>query len=533
MTGIIYARYSSDNQREESIEGQLRECNEFAEKNGIKILDRYVDRAYSALVDKRPAFQQMIKDSHKRVFDIVLVWKLDRFTRNAEDSAIYKAILRRNGVTVVSAMERISDDASGAFLENILVVMSAYYSADLAEKVKRGMTENALKCKYNGGGLPVGYVIDSNQYFQINPLIAPLVLEAFKRYTERGKVKEIVDWLNDKGVQTNRKKPMTINSVNRMLKNRVYIGEYHHGEHIMPGGVPAIVPEDLFDRAQECLAKNKKAPARHKAEDDYLLTTKLYCGHCGVFMVGESGTSHTKLVHHYYKCVTVKKRRNCKKKTVRKNWIEEVVVQYAMQLINNDAVLDNVVREIMAFQRRENTTLPLLRKQFAETQRSIEKMLNAIQQGMFHESMRKRLDELETMRDDLNIRILQEEMQKPLLTEEKILFWLKKFRGLDTTRKDHRQRLIDTLVNGVYLYDDKIVFMFNGKDGSQTVTMDELKQNIGSDFIAGAAPPKTIHKGLPCLGGFLFAFANKKQKLVAYTTSFCVVESSGVEPLTS
>lgn len=170
MTGVIYARYSSDNQREESIEGQLRECRTFAEKNGITLLEPYIDRALSAKTDNRPNFQKMIKDSALGKFDVLIVWKLDRFSRNRYDSAHYKSILRKNGVKVVSATEEISDNPQGILMESLLEGMAEYYSAELAEKVIRGLTENALKCKYNGGTLPIGYTIDNNQFYQIDPL---------------------------------------------------------------------------------------------------------------------------------------------------------------------------------------------------------------------------------------------------------------------------------------------------------------------------------------------------------------------------
>ena len=108
MTAVIYARYSSDNQREESIEGQIRECTAYAEKNGITVVKHYIDRAISAKTDNRPEFQQMIKDSDKKLFDIVLVWKLDRFARNRYDSARYKTQLKKNGVKLVSFRQRKS-----------------------------------------------------------------------------------------------------------------------------------------------------------------------------------------------------------------------------------------------------------------------------------------------------------------------------------------------------------------------------------------------------------------------------------------
>lgn len=168
MNAVIYARYSSDNQREESIEGQIRECTAFAEKNGITILKHYIDRAFSAKTDNRPEFQHMIRDSGKKLFDMVIVWKLDRFARNRYDSARYKTVLKKNGVKVVSATETISNGAEGILLESVLEGMAEYFSADLAEKVTRGMTENALKCKFNGGTLPLGYQVDEDKHYLLD-----------------------------------------------------------------------------------------------------------------------------------------------------------------------------------------------------------------------------------------------------------------------------------------------------------------------------------------------------------------------------
>lgn len=355
MKAVIYARYSSDNQREESIEGQLRECTAFAEKNGITVLRHYIDRAFSARTDNRPEFQNMIRDSGKKLFDMIIVWKLDRFARNRYDSARYKATLKKNGVKVVSATEVISEGAEGIILESVLEGYAEYYSADLSEKVVRGMTENALKCKYNGATVPIGYRIDSEQHFQIDPLKAPFVLEAFKRYDEGATMTQIRDWLNAQGVKNSRGQPITYNNIQRLLSNRRYIGEYSYRSIIVPDGIPMIVPKELFDRVQEKLEKNRKAPARHKAEDDYLLTTKLFCGYCGAYLCGESSTSRTGLVHHYYKCVSVKKKRTeCHKKPVRKDWIEDLVVRETMKMLMDDAAIEAIVSKLMELQDREN-----------------------------------------------------------------------------------------------------------------------------------------------------------------------------------
>ena len=462
MNGVIYARYSSDNQREESIEGQLRECQDFAEKNDITILNTYIDRAFSAKTDNRPEFQHMIADSKKKMFDVVLVWKYDRFARNRLDSLMYKQLLQRNDIKLISVT------------------------------VTRGMTENALKGKYNGGTLPIGYIIDEDKYFQIDPLTAPIVLEAFQKYDEGMTMKKIVDYLRLKGLRTKKNGEISINSLTRMLHNRRYIGEYKFQDIVTPDVIPAIVPQDLFDRVQEKLAKNKKAPARKKAEDEYLLTTKLYCGKCGCYMVGESGTSQQKkIVHRYYKCVSVKNHKGCDKKTVKKDWIEDLTLEMIKRIIFDDRMLDSLADEIINYLGQESTLLPQLRKQLKDCEKGIDNLLNAIQMGIFTPSTKERLESLEQQKEELQIRIAQEEIIKPPIDKDKILFWLHRFRKLDTTKLEHRKRLIDSFVNAIYLYDDKIVFTFNYKDGSKTITMEEIESSALSSDLTSLGAPKT------------------------------------------
>jgi len=485
MKAVIYARYSSDNQREESIDGQLRECKEYAERNDITVLGTYIDRALSAKTDNRPEFQRMIKDSAKHLFDVVIVWKLDRFSRNRFDSAHNKAILRKNGVKVISAKEAIAEDSTGILLESMLEGYAEYYSAELAEKVIRGMTENALKCKYNGAGVPLGFVIDNEQHYQVDPVTAPLVVEVFNLYADGATIIELVKLLNDREIKSRRGGKVSIDIIKRMLTNRRYIGEYSYRDVVVPNGIPQIISEDLFNRVQERMEKNKKAPARFKAEDKYLLTTKLFCGKCGRFMVGESGTSQTMKVHHYYRCVNTKKKKLCDKKTVKKDWIENLVVTETMNMLNDDKVILQLVDTLYDLQQRESSDLPLLKQQLSDADKAIQNMLNAIQQGVFTSSTKQRLEELEETKNNLEISIVQEEMQKPTLTKEQMTYWICRFRKYDVTKQDQRERLIDTFVNAIYLYDDKIKFVFNFKDGAKTVTFDEINS---SDLDGFGAP---------------------------------------------
>ena len=489
---ILQAAETLDNQREESIEGQIRECTAYAEKNGITIVKHYIDRAISAKTDNRPEFQQMIKDSDKKLFDIVLVWKLDRFARNRYDSARYKTQLKKNGVKLMSATEIISEGPEGIILESVLEGYAEYYSADLSEKVIRGMTENALKGKFTGGAIPFGYIINADHRFEIDPLTAPFVAETFQRYNDGQTMREIRDWLNEKGVKNQRGGLMTFNTIQHMLNNRRYIGELKYRNVLIPDAILSIVSAELFNDVQEKMLKNKKAPARRKAEDDSLLTTKLFCGYCGALMFGESGTSRTGEVHRYYKCATAKKHKGCKKKTVRKQWLEDLVVNQTMQLVKDDAAMESIIAKVMELQNKENTNIPLYEKQLRDAESGIQNMLNAIQAGILTSSTKERLEQLEETKRELEARIAEEKLAKPKVTEEFIRFWLLRFRKLDMSLKDQRQALVDTFINAIYLYDDKVLITFNYKEGTQTVTFGEAtevaSEGNGSDLDCFTAP---------------------------------------------
>ena len=489
---ILQAAETLDNQREESIEGQIRECTAYAEKNGITIVKHYIDRAISAKTDNRPEFQQMIKDSDKKLFDIVLVWKLDRFARNRYDSARYKTQLKKNGVKLMSATEVISEGPEGIILESVLEGYAEYYSADLSEKVIRGMTENALKGKFTGGAIPFGYIINADHRFEIDPLTAPFVAETFQRYNDGQTMREIRDWLNEKGVKNQRGGLMTFNTIQHMLNNRRYIRELKYRNVLIPDAILSIVSAELFNDVQEKMLKNKKAPARRKAEDDSLLTTKLFCGYCGALMFGESGTSRTGEVHRYYKCATAKKHKGCKKKTVRKQWLEDLVVNQTMQLVKDDAAMESIIAKVMELQNKENTNIPLYEKQLRDAESGIRNMLNAIQAGILTSSTKERLEQLEETKRELEARIAEEKLAKPKIKEEFIRFWLMRFRKLDMSLKDQRQALVDTFINSIYLYDDKVLITFNYKEGTQTITFEEAAQAAskgnGSDLDCLAAP---------------------------------------------
>jgi DNA invertase Pin-like site-specific DNA recombinase len=291
MNVVFYGRYSDSGQSEQSIEGQRKVCYEFAERNGYRVIAEYIDRATTGTNDSRLEFQRMIADSAKRQFQGVLVYQLDRFARNRYDSATHKARLKKNGVKVLSARENISDDASGVLMEAVLEGMAEYFSAELSQKVKRGMALTAQKCEFTGAGVPLGYKI-ADKKFAVDEATAPIVKRIFEMYLGGMTMAEIIRYLNDNGVKTSYGNPYNKDSICRILTNRKYLGIYIYDGIEVPGGIPQIIDDKTFSDAQLLLDKNKKAPSRLKAIDEnYLLTPKLYCGHCLSTITGESGTS--------------------------------------------------------------------------------------------------------------------------------------------------------------------------------------------------------------------------------------------------
>lgn len=494
MKAVIYARYSSDNQREESIEGQLRDCNEYAKYNDITVVGSYIDRGLSAKTDNRPNFQKMIKDSAKRLFDVIIVWKLDRFARNRFDSAYYKNVLKKNGVRVVSAKESISEGAEGIILESVLEGYAEYYSVELGEKVNRGMTDNALKCLYNGSIVPLGYYVDDEQHLQIDERNAPFVREIFQRFADGEMIKSIIADMNTRGVGitvSNKKKsgrkaytrPLGYNNVRRMLSNRKYIGEYKFKDIVIENGIPAIIEKGLFEKVQKRIATNTRAPAIHKAKEEYLLSTKLFCGKCQAMMLGESGTSKTGKIYNYYKCANAKKTHNCDKKTVQKDKIENAVIKAIIDKIMDDKLMEQLSYRLYDLQQRESSILNALQTQLAETEKAIDNMLDAIQKGIILDSTKKRLADLEERQKALQVEITQEQIKRPALSREQILFGLTKFRKSDLTTQEGKQRLIDGFVNRIYLFDDYAIITCNYKEGEEKITFEDVENSELGEFI--------------------------------------------------
>lgn len=287
MNIVIYARYSSHSQTEQSIEGQLKECYAYAKKNFYTVVAEYIDRATTGTTDNRPQFLKMIEDSNKKFFNGVLVYQLDRFARNRYDSAVYKNRLKKNNIRVLSARENISDDASGVLMESVLEGMAEYYSVELSQKIKRGMEINASKFKSIGGNtIALGFKIDDDRNFQIDENNAPIVRKIFEMYAKGSTMADIIRYLNSNNSKTSLGNDFNKNSIRRILMNKRYIGTYTYKGEETANVIPKIVDNKLFYEVLEMILKRKKAPARARAKKEYLLTTKLFCGYCKDMMTG-------------------------------------------------------------------------------------------------------------------------------------------------------------------------------------------------------------------------------------------------------
>ena len=355
--------------------------------------------------------------------------------------------------------------------------MAEFYSAELAEKVTRGMKENALKGLWNGGNVPFGYVINKERKLDIDPKAAPIVAEIFKLSNDGKTVKEIYNIMSERKVARSNGKELRYNAIRYMLSNRVYIGEYRHMDVVIKDSVPPIVSEELFNAVQIELAKNAHAPARHTAEEDYLLTTKLFCGRCGAMMVAQAGTSGTKgVVYRYYACVRQKKH-ICEKKPINKVKLENFIVYKTMEFLKQDSVIEKLSAKLYELQYNESTLLPKLQEQLRQKEKEIENIVNAVQKGYATEILLKKLGELEKERNEINDAIAKEQLTAPIFSQDHFKMALNNFRKIDISKQDGKRKIIDTFINAIYMFDDHIKIVYNGNGKEEIVSLEELESS--------------------------------------------------------
>lgn len=455
-TAVIYARFSSDKQTEQSIEGQVRVCEEYAQKNNILILNTYIDRAMTGTNDNRPDFQRMIKDSARREWDYVLCYKLDRFSRNKYETAIHKKALRDNGVKVLSAMENIPDTPEGIILESLLEGMNQYFSAELSQKVKRGMRETRLKGHYQGGGLLYGYKVVEHKIV-IDEERAEQVRYMYEQYATGVYVKDIIKSLTEKGILY-KGRPFASNTVYDILRNSKYSGVYTRGDEVIDNMYPIIVPPDIYNKVREIVNKNKFG--KRSVKTIYMLRNKIVCGNCGRPVSADTGTARNGEVIHYYKCIGRKKDHNgCQLPPIKKEDLEKLVINTTIEELSSPQILNSAVQYLMRLQNNqmtENRTLKLLTKEKAATDRALQNLVNAIENGIISNTTNKRLHELEKQQEELERQVLIERSKCSVQLSESIIreFYIKALR-------EETQTVINYLIKKVVLFDDHIEIYYN------------------------------------------------------------------------
>ena len=469
MDVVLYLRYSSDRQTEQSIEGQRHVCEKYCADMGYTIVGEYADRALSASkdTDKRVEFQRMIADSEKKQWQAIVVYKLDRFARNRYDSATYKAKLKKNGVKVISATEAISDNPEGIILESVLEGMAEFYSKELAQKITRGMHESALKGNSCGGQISLGYKIE-NKKLVIDPKTAPIVRQAFEMYANGHTVTEICKVFNAAGYRTKSGSEFNKNSFHSMFRNRKYIGLYKFMEVEIEDGVPAIVDKETFEKVQAILNRKAQAPARGKAITDYILSGKVFCGHCNKLMIGTASTSHTGRKYFYYTCSGQRGHNGCTKTPIRKERLEEAVINDTLEMLTPEFIdyLAELALAEAVKEREQNTKIPSYKAEIAEYDKSIGRLIKLVENGAESPTLSQRLNELERAKREAERNLAREDAEYRMLDKEQIVYFLTQMTKGDKSDPDFQRRLVDMLVNSVIVWDSE-----DKDDNTQDVTI--------------------------------------------------------------
>lgn len=488
MNAVIYARYSTGRaQKDISIEGQLRECAEFANKKGYDVTGEYIDRRVSGRSEAgREGFRRLMDEAELGLFDIVIVWRLNRFFRNRTESALYRHHLKQHGVKLVSATENIPDGSGGVWIEAILEAEAESYSMRLSEDVSRGMYDTALRA-HTTGPKPLGYVTGADKKLVVHPGEARTVQRAFEMYADGATCQEIADTFNSEGITTKTGAAWTGRSFWGMFKNEKYIGIYKYGDDIkIEGGCPAIIDMDTWGRVQARSKLNRKAPGRGKASIDYYLTTKIFCGKCGAAMAGESANKKG-LRYYYYACGNKKRRRGCDKKNIPKTEVEDLVLSAAIEALTDENIAYIAMETERAAQKAagEKSYLRQYQADLKSVEAEIANIGRAIASGIITETTKDLLEDAEGRRRHVRKLIAYEEaIQKTIITAESTAAYLYSFKTGDRKSIEFKKRVFSELVNSVFVYDDKIKLVFNvKKENSREISL----KNV-SDFTSAGQP---------------------------------------------
>lgn len=392
---VAYCRFSSDNQRVESISAQIRAIEEFCEKNNYNLRKIYVDEAISGTsTEDRENFLQMIEDSKLNNFDYVIVHKFDRFARNRYDHAIYEKKLNENGVKLLSVLEQLNDSPEAVILKSVLTGMNEYYSLNLAREVKKGLKENALKCVHTGGIPPLGYDLTPDKKYIINEEEAKTVKLIFDLFLEGRGYANIADKLNSLGLKNKLGKPFKKLSIRDTLLNEKYTGTFIFGKKDKHGkltgkelkienGVPAIISKEDFEKVQlKFKSKTRNTSSRSTAINTYLLTGLCECGECGgVYSGGYRSKNRNGSFSYGYLCRRRKDKVNdCKNYPIRKELLENLVITILKDNIFSDPQIDIVTEKVYSYFnsnfKDSNKEISRIEKSLATLQKKLDKLLD-------------------------------------------------------------------------------------------------------------------------------------------------------------
>ena len=464
MNAVIYARYSSEKQTENSIDFQLRAAHTYCEAKGFTVVGEYIDRAISGTSDNRPEFQRMIADSKKQCFAFVIVYRYDRFARNRYDSAIYKKQLELNGVRVLSTEESIGIGDEGIILESIYEAMAESYSRRLSKVVTQGLRETAMKGLSTGGRISMGYVV-KDHLFTIDEKQAPAIQYCFEARADGVPKKKIAEELKNRGFLTNQGKEFTIQTVTRILHNPVYKGVNDYMG--IKRSCPAIVDEELWDRANAVEEHEKRLYGKKSAAAVYALSGKIFCGKCGAALVGDAGTSHGGAIYTYYTCAKRKKSRSCDKKSEKKDFMEWYICEQTQLLLTDDNI-KKLAQNVYTANQEQNTAtkrISEIKKQISELDRELDATAAALiktDSASMIKRINEKADQLEKRKTALEKELAElRHCKEQDFSISEIESYLSSFKKGDLLDEAFRYHLISALVNCVYLYDDKVVIYYN------------------------------------------------------------------------
>lgn len=471
QNAVIYARYSSHGQNEQTIEGQIRVCLDYAKQHKLNVIATYVDKHKTGTDVNRPQFQKMIADSASGAFQYVIVYMIDRFARNRYYSTMYNFQLSQNSVRLVSAMENISESEEGEFYQMFLEWQAERYSKRLSVRILDGLTTSVNNGTCTGGYVNYGYKVKDKRVY-IDPDTAPTVQYIFTEYAKGVSKKDIADALNAQGSRY-KGRAWRGRDFDRMLVNRKYTGAYICGGRECLHTFPRIIDDETFNKVQAVAQKNKLAAGASSAKVNYLLQGKLYCGHCGARMHADGGTGRSGKQFHYYACSNRKKYHSCNKSNEKKEFLEWYAVEQCVNYLSDLRRVRKIAADVVKYyeSRTSATEIRRLTAQRVKTQKDIDNAVNLLVSGVSPEVV-KTLDakivELTAMLNDLSQHIAALELEASFhLKQDDIVEFVAEFIKGDLHDPAFQKRIIDNLINAMYISDDRVVLYFNINNGQE------------------------------------------------------------------